>query len=140
MRGLVGRRRHLDRLVDEHAGAGQITQPRIDVCPERPGRDPHHAGLVGDVEHRVRQLGRRPEAAGDELARIPGRRTGSPLELTDAERRIAALVAEGRTNRAVAAELTLRVKTIEVTLTRVYEKLGVRSRSELAARMARARD
>ncbi|MCP9487513.1 MAG: AAA family ATPase [Gaiellaceae bacterium MAG52_C11] len=67
-----------------------------------------------------------------ELARIPGRRTTDPKLLTDAERRIAELVATGRSNKEVAAALVLSVKTIEVTLTRVYRKLGVRSRAELA--------
>jgi DNA-binding NarL/FixJ family response regulator len=72
-------------------------------------------------------------AAERELARIPGRRVVTDRELTVAEARIAGLVAAGRTNKAVAAELVLSVKTVEVTLTRVYEKLGVRSRTELAA-------
>ena len=53
-------------------------------------------------------------------------------ELTEAERRIALLVAEGRTNREVAAALFLTVHSVETTLTRVYRKLEVRSRAELA--------
>ena len=69
-----------------------------------------------------------------ELERIPGRRVADGEGLTAAERRIAELVAAGRSNKEVAAELVLSVKTVEVTLTRVYEKLGVSSRSELAAR------
>jgi DNA-binding CsgD family transcriptional regulator len=69
-----------------------------------------------------------------ESARIPGRHAADDDELTAAERRIAELVAAGRSNKDVAAELVLSVKTVEVTLTRVYEKLGVRSRAELAAR------
>ena len=73
-------------------------------------------------------------AAERELARIPGRRGSGDGTLTAAETRIAELVAAGRSNRDVAAELVLSVKTVEVTLTRVYEKLGVRSRTELAAR------
>ena len=64
---------------------------------------------------------------------IPGRRATDGGELTAAERRIAELVAQGRSNKDVAAELVLSVKTVEVTLTHVYEKLGVRSRTELAA-------
>jgi DNA-binding CsgD family transcriptional regulator len=70
-----------------------------------------------------------------ELARIGGR-TPTGDELTEAESRIAALVAEGRTNREVAAELYLTVHTVETTLTRVYRKLGVRSRTELASQYA----
>ena len=72
--------------------------------------------------------------AHDELDRIPGRRRSETNGLTASEGRVAALVARGRSNREVAAELFLSVKTVEVTLTRVYEKVGVRSRAELAAR------
>jgi len=66
-----------------------------------------------------------------ELTRIGGR-LASNGELTEAERRIALLVAEGRTNREVAATLFLTVHSVETTLTRVYRKLEVRSRAELA--------
>ena len=73
-----------------------------------------------------------------ELARISGRRQGDPQALTDAERRITDLVAAGRSNKEVAAALHLSVKTVETTLTRVYRKVNVRSRAELAARFAGA--
>jgi DNA-binding CsgD family transcriptional regulator len=66
-----------------------------------------------------------------ELARIGGR-APSRGELTRAEQRIAALVAEGRTNRDVAAALFLTEHSVETALTRIYRKLGVRSRAELA--------
>ena len=56
--------------------------------------------------------------ARTELARIGGR-TPTGDELTEAERRIAALVAEGRKNREVAAELFLTVHSVETALTRV---------------------
>ena len=52
--------------------------------------------------------------------------------LTPAERRVAALVAEGHTNREVAAALFLGERTVETHLSHVYAKLGVRSRAELA--------
>jgi DNA-binding CsgD family transcriptional regulator len=70
-----------------------------------------------------------------ELGRIGGR---APAEgaLTPSEQRIAALVAEGRTNREVAAALFLSDRTVESHLTHVYRKLGVRSRAELARRFA----
>jgi DNA-binding CsgD family transcriptional regulator len=71
-----------------------------------------------------------------ELARIGGR-APSHGELTESERRIAALVAGGSTNREVAAALFLTEHTVETALTRVYRKLGVRSRAELTARLAR---
>ena len=76
------------------------------------------------------------EQARAELARIGGR-APSRRELTEAERRIAALVAEGRSNREVAATLYVTEHTVEGALTRAYRKLGVRSRGELAARLRR---
>jgi DNA-binding CsgD family transcriptional regulator len=61
----------------------------------------------------------------------------SSRPLTHAEARIARLVATGRTNKEVAEELEITAKTVEWNLTRVYRKLGVRSRAELAARYGR---
>ena len=72
------------------------------------------------------------EKARAELGRIGGRTREEGL--TAAERRVAALVAEGRTNREVAAALLLGERTVETHLSHVYAKLGVRSRAELARR------
>jgi DNA-binding NarL/FixJ family response regulator len=71
------------------------------------------------------------EKASAELARIGGR-TASPGELTPAERRVAELVASGRTNKEVASALFLTDRTVEGHLTSIYRKLGIRSRAELA--------
>jgi DNA-binding CsgD family transcriptional regulator len=49
-------------------------------------------------------------------------------------------VAEGRTNREVAAALFLGERTVESHLTQVYAKLGVRSRTELASRFRGSHD
>jgi len=57
-------------------------------------------------------------------------------ELTNAERQVAALVAAGRANREVAAQLFITVATVEAHLTRIYRKLSVRSRTELTRRVA----
>jgi DNA-binding CsgD family transcriptional regulator len=73
------------------------------------------------------------ERARAELGRIGGR-TGARDELTPAEHRIAGLVAGGRTNKEVARELVVSIHTVEAALTRVYRKLGLRSRAELAGR------
>lgn len=54
-------------------------------------------------------------------------------ELTDQERAVARLVASGLSNKAAAAELYVSVKTVQYHLTRIYRKVHVSSRSELAA-------
>jgi DNA-binding CsgD family transcriptional regulator len=70
------------------------------------------------------------EKARSELGRIGGRTHEHGL--TPAERRVAMLVAEGRTNREVAAALYLGERTVETHLSHVYAKLRIRSRTELA--------
>ena len=72
------------------------------------------------------------EKARGEVGRIGGRTREEGL--TAAERRVAALVAEGGTNKEVAAALLLGERTVETHLSHVYAKLGVRSRAELARR------
>jgi DNA-binding CsgD family transcriptional regulator len=73
------------------------------------------------------------ERARGELARIGGR-APSPLDLTPTEGRVAELVAAGSTNREVADALFLSIHTVEANLKRIYRKLGIRSRTELASR------
>jgi DNA-binding CsgD family transcriptional regulator len=73
------------------------------------------------------------QRARDEAARVglhPA--TGT---LTATERRIAELVGTGRSNQETAAELFISAKTVEANLTRIYRKLSVRSRTELARQM-----
>jgi DNA-binding NarL/FixJ family response regulator len=62
-----------------------------------------------------------------------------PDELTAQEVRVAEAVARGATNKQVAAELFLSPKTIEFHLGRVYRKLGIHSRTELATLVAEGR-
>jgi DNA-binding CsgD family transcriptional regulator len=71
------------------------------------------------------------ERARAELKRISGR-ASTPGALTPAEERVAALVCEGKTNREVAAALYLSDRTIEGHLARIFGKLGIRHRTELA--------
>jgi DNA-binding CsgD family transcriptional regulator len=77
------------------------------------------------------------EKARGELRRISGRRAASD-ELTETEHRVAALAAEGRTNKGIAAELYMGVSTVEAHLSHVYRKLGIRSRAGLAGALADA--
>ncbi|MGW0039973.1 LuxR C-terminal-related transcriptional regulator [Gordonia sp. NPDC003376] len=55
------------------------------------------------------------------------------VDLTPQEDAVATLVAQGMSNREVAAQLYISPKTVQYHLTRIYAKLGVRSRAELAA-------
>ena len=72
--------------------------------------------------------------AREELTRISGRPPGAG-ELTATELRVAELIAQGMSNRAAAAELFVTVRTIESTLTKIYAKLGVQSRTQLASHL-----
>jgi DNA-binding NarL/FixJ family response regulator len=73
------------------------------------------------AQQQLRRVRPRPSRGGD---------------LTDAERRVAAQVATGQTNREVAAALFTSVATVEAHLTRIYAKLGIRSRTQLTRRVA----
>lgn len=76
--------------------------------------------------------------ADAELARIPIKRNPDRHGLTEGEMRVAALVAEGLSNKAIASELFISPKTVEANLSRVYSKLGIRSRAALASWMTAA--
>jgi DNA-binding NarL/FixJ family response regulator len=70
-----------------------------------------------------------------EERRLGGRRSASD-ELTPTEERVAELAAQGLRNAEIASLLYVTSKTVEATLSRVYRKVGVRSRTELARRLA----
>ena len=70
-----------------------------------------------------------------ELARLGGR-VAAPLTLTATELRVAELVGSGRTNQEAAETLFISVRTVESHLGRIYRKLGLRSRTELAATLS----
>jgi DNA-binding NarL/FixJ family response regulator len=76
--------------------------------------------------------------AAAELARV-NLRPAAAGALTETERRVAELAAAGLTNREVAQQLFLAVKTVEANLARVYRKLGITSRAELGALMGPSR-
>jgi DNA-binding NarL/FixJ family response regulator len=74
------------------------------------------------------------DRARNEIARIGGRAAAAGNELTEMERKIAELVSGGRSNKDVAVTLRISTKTVEWNLSKIYRKLGVHSRGELAAR------
>jgi DNA-binding CsgD family transcriptional regulator len=97
---------------------------------KRPAREAIEAALEG-----FEAIGAEgwADKARAELGRIGGRTRADGL--TAAERRVASLVVEGKTNREVAAALFLGERTVASHLTHIYAKLGIRSRTELARRL-----
>lgn len=93
----------------------------------------HALGMARDLYEQfgatvyVRRCDRERKAGGVNVERGPRQ------DLTPQEKAVASLVAAGHSNAEAADELYLSVKTIQYHLTRVYAKLGIRSRSELAA-------
>jgi len=96
-----------------------------------------HARVIG---HRAQQLASQVMVIMPEQYRLPAEALpaiapladGSAIfELSDAERRVASLAAQGCTNRQIAQKLFVTVSTVEQHLTRVYRKLRINSRSDL---------
>ena len=81
---------------------------------------------------RGRRAGRRWPARN---SAAPSGRRGSAERLTPTELQVGELAVAGLRNTEIAARLFLSGKTVEANLSRVYRKLGVRSRTELAAKM-----
>ncbi|TDT97623.1 regulatory LuxR family protein [Streptomyces sp. 846.5] len=102
----------LERRRRRHAAARRATDEAWELC---------------------RTAGALPWLGRIEQGRVPrsGRRAEEVSALTAPEQRIAALAAGGSTNREIAAACFVSVKTVEASLSRVYRKLGVRSRTEL---------
>ena len=115
-----------------------LTAPDERVTPvleRRPGEARPHLRAAAEAFAR---LGAGPWRARAEVESRAAGDTGWPATppgregLTPQEGRVAHAVARGATNREAAAELSLSHKTVEHHLGRVYAKLGVRSRTELA--------
>jgi DNA-binding NarL/FixJ family response regulator len=73
--------------------------------------------------------------ADEDLRRVAVRR--APEELSATELRIARLAAEGLSNKAIAEQVFVSVKTVEGNLKRAYRKLGISSRAQLARALDR---
>jgi DNA-binding CsgD family transcriptional regulator len=77
------------------------------------------------------------EEARAELGRVGARRPTPSGQLTGAERRVATLAADGLSNKEIGQALHVTVNTVEAHLSHAYVKLGVSSRTQLAARLSR---
>jgi len=64
---------------------------------------------------------------------LPAVRSGAVTALTDRQRQVARLVTQGLTNREIAAELTITERSVESHVERIRDRLGFRSRSQVAA-------
>ena len=131
-------RRHLDEACHDFEALGapwELAQARFaaGVAARRAGQRRRASDALERSASIFATLGAESarRRAEDELRRARPRPRHDD-RLTAAESRVAALVAEGRTNREVAARLFTTVSTVEAHLTRIYAKLGVRSRTELA--------
>jgi DNA-binding CsgD family transcriptional regulator len=117
-----------------------LERARIDLCLGRVlRRSKRRAEARESLDRAVtafESLGSRlwAEQARAERARIGGR--ARPSGLTPTEAQVATLVAAGGSNKEVAAALFVTVNTVEAHLSRVYKKLGVRSRNQLARALA----
>jgi DNA-binding CsgD family transcriptional regulator len=129
-----------------HENAGAFERARTELCfgehLRRRGRRRDSRIHLGAALEAFEASGATPwaERARTELRAsgltLRGRQPAAREQLTPQELQIARLVAEGRTNRDVAATLFVTPKTVEFHLTRVYRKLEIHSRSELVRRMA----
>jgi DNA-binding CsgD family transcriptional regulator len=105
----------VERRRRRQAAARRASQEAMRLCEEAGA-----AAWLGRIESRAR-------GGAD-----PSTRSDTAQTLTPSELRIATLAADGATNREIAAACYLSVKTVEASLSRVYRKLSVRSRTELA--------
>ncbi|MET8761546.1 BREX system ATP-binding domain-containing protein [Lentzea sp. NPDC004782] len=98
------------------------------------GRALHLAGRVKPARAELRIAVDLADDCGvDDLAEeIRQELAAGPAGLTESERRVAALAAEGKMNREIAAALFVQLRTVEIHLTKVYRKLGIDGRDQLA--------
>ncbi|WP_036962541.1 response regulator transcription factor, partial [Promicromonospora kroppenstedtii] len=114
----------------EHIAEQALTTPGFvrEAPPRQASPPPPPAAASVPVPTRPRD-----EPAGAPVVDVGEELCGQWTDLlTERELDVARLVVQGRTNRQVAASLYVSVRTVEVHLGRVFRKLGVRSRTELA--------
>jgi DNA-binding NarL/FixJ family response regulator len=121
--------RALAEAGEEERARAELERARAELIEAEAPR------LADEAARELRKLGVRVSRAGARGGGLDG--VGM---LSGREREIAELVATGRTNRQIAADLYLSQKTVENHLSRVCAKLGISSRAALAGEMARDAD
>ncbi|MFS8095556.1 DUF2791 family P-loop domain-containing protein [Lentzea alba] len=122
----------LQESVDLLAGTGALLERARSHFAL--GRALHLAGRVKPARAELRTAVDLADDCGvEELAEeIRQELAAGPAGLTESERRVAALAAEGKMNREIAAALFVQLRTVEIHLTKVYRKLGIDGRDQLA--------
>jgi DNA-binding CsgD family transcriptional regulator len=157
----IGQGLHAQALLAGGSGV-ELLEEAVETLERSPARLDLAAALV-DLGAAMRRAGRRADAreplrrgleladecgatvlaerARDELVTAgarPRRRAFTGLaSLTASERRVAAMAADGLSNREIAQALFVTVRTVENHLAHVYTKLAVHSRSELPGALAK---
>lgn len=127
----------LERARTELLLGEQLRRSRRQIDARRPLRAAWHT-FVRLGAHRWAARAEQEMRAAGELP--PQQHAAGEPELTHQEQRIIDRVAEGRTNREIAAQLFLSPRTVEYHLRKVFHKLGVRSRAELVRFSLERRD
>ena len=126
-RTLAGRALAAAGEAGRAAGELEAAEAQLAVLEARRYRD--------ETARELRRLGRaaprreRGKRRADDGDGVPA--------LSERELEVAKLVAQGKTNRQIAAEIFLSEKTVESHLSHIFSKLGVRSRSAVAAEVTR---
>jgi len=145
-------RAHLSGMAGDHDGARSACAAALEAHERLPM--PFELGRTLLIKGITERRARRKAAASDSLGRALAifERLGARLwaakahrelaaiaprpatsGLTQTQRRVAALIARGQTNREIAAALFITVNTVQTHVRHIFQKLGVRSRTELAA-------
>ncbi|GAB1639978.1 LuxR family transcriptional regulator [Krasilnikovia sp. MM14-A1259] len=101
--------------------------------------EPRRAGMVARRAQALAErcesqrlfTGLSPEPGGEVEKPPPVALPGSAAVLSEAERRVAGLAADGYTNREISKKLFITISTVEQHLTRIYRKLNVSRRTDL---------
>ncbi|HTU88226.1 MAG TPA: AAA family ATPase [Solirubrobacteraceae bacterium] len=120
---------HARALIDLGATLRRAGARSAARAPLREGHDLAVLSAATRLAERARQ-----EIAATGARVAPARLAGA-ASLTPSERRVAELAAQGQSNRAIAQTLFITEKTVETHLRHVYDKLDIRSRHKLEARL-----